>query len=39
MKKTDKLKGLQGARNSKAKWTKRAKPKSTKSKRKIKNRV
>lgn len=39
VKKTDKLKGLQGARNSKAKWTKRAKPKSSKSKRKIKNRV
>lgn len=39
MKKTNKLKGLQGARNSKARWTKGAKTKSSKSKRKIKSRV
>ena len=39
LKGTNKLKAVQGARNPKAKWTKRAKPKSSKPKRKIKNRV
>ena len=39
LKGTPKLKAVQGARNSKVKGTKGAKSRSTKSKRKIKNRV
>lgn len=39
LKGTSKLKAVQGARNSKAKWTKGTGNKSSKSKRKIKSRV